>query len=256
MDSTQEVINKWKFVVLNDRDILLFKTILEQKFLTRVHVMEHVFEGKKSYAEIRIRKLKMFGYLKAVRDFVKEPESYLLTELAVEALRERGYVIRTLGFGVKPGVTLPEPQTEIERACYEHDVKVTNIRFLFESLGFCEDWQSEKVLKLGQQGEHKVPDGYFTVNGKGIAVEFERRSKNLSTYRKIFSVYTRDKKIDYIFYICGDLSIRKKLMGLIQREGCSKTICLALYDNLMGQKEDAAFKTSRGEFKLKAVLGS
>lgn len=32
-------------------------------------------------------------------------------------------------------------------------------------------WHSEKLLRMGTAGERKVPDGFFTHNGKGIAVE-------------------------------------------------------------------------------------
>src|SRR3989338_5607422 len=57
----------WKYVELRERDIRLFKLILEQKFLRRREVMDYVFDGMKSYAEFRIRKLKNFEYIKAIQ---------------------------------------------------------------------------------------------------------------------------------------------------------------------------------------------
>ncbi len=261
MNSTQLVdleFNKrkqnWQYVDLMDRDLLLFKTVLEQKFLTRFHVIHNVFKGMKSYAEIRIRKLKKFDYLKPIHLLVGEPESYLLSERSVQALKEAGYVIGTMGFPLEFGVTLPEPQEKIELAFYDHDKRVTNVRFLFEALGFCKDWHSEKVLKLGQRGERKVPDGFFTRNGKGIAIEVELTAKKAETYRKIFEVYTREKKIDYIFYICGDLSIRKKIMEL-SRGKIDKPICFTLYDNLIQYREKTNIKIHEDEFELKRLLG-
>jgi len=58
----------------------LFKTILEQKSLRRTEVIEQIFDGKDFYAELRLRKLKRFGYLNSVRLWFREPESYLLGE--------------------------------------------------------------------------------------------------------------------------------------------------------------------------------
>ena len=53
----------WQWVQIGERDIRLFKTILEQKSLRRTEVIEHIFDGKSFYAELRLRKLKKFGYL-------------------------------------------------------------------------------------------------------------------------------------------------------------------------------------------------
>ena len=71
MDATPSVQRKkkqnWKYLEITGRDIQLMKTIVEQKFLTRTHVIEGVFRDAQSYAKVRIRKLKKFGYLKAVK---------------------------------------------------------------------------------------------------------------------------------------------------------------------------------------------
>ena len=119
-----------------------------------------------------------------------------------------------LGFPIVAGRTFPSPQIKIEPAAYEHDVKVTQVRFLFERLRFCRDWHSEKLLRMGTTGERKVPDGFFTNNGKGIGVEVEISPKKAETYRKIFRVYDQDQKITDIFYICGDDAIFQKIKNL------------------------------------------
>lgn len=59
-----------------------------------------------------------------------------------------------------------------------------------------------------------MPDGFFTHNGKGIAVEVEISPKKAETYRKIFRVYDKDTKITDIFYSCGDPSIFRKIKDL------------------------------------------
>jgi len=261
MDSTQLIdleVNKkvqnWQYVDLMDRDILLFRMILEQKFLTKIHVVNYIFKGKKSYAEIRLRKLKKFGYLKAVKHLLHEPECYLLGNAGVEALKERGHLIGTMGFPVKLGM-LPMPQKEIEFAYYAHDVKVTNIRFLFEELGFAKDWHSEKLLKLGVKGDRKVPDGFFrTTNGLGIAFELELHEKSKRRYEKIINKYLTNNRFDYIFYVCGSTTLRYKLIKLTK--GSHKTFLFMLYDDLMKHRERAEILGSDpGRLILQDLIG-
>jgi len=252
MGSTQQTRKykkpNWKYVEIGKRDIALFRAIREQKFLTRMHVIEHVFGNSKSYAEIRIRKLKRFGYLKALKVLANEPECYLLGEGGVEALEEADQAEEE-GSG-----NYPAPQDSIEIASYDHDKKVTNVRFLFQGLGFCKDWKSEKMLRVGTKGERKVPDGLFSRNGKGIAIEVELNDKKPETYRKIFRLYDQNSRTHYVFYICSSLSLLRKIMPLT-RGIISKHVCFILYDELMEFREKAIVHTHKGNFQLKEVLG-
>ncbi len=242
MESTQAVDlvvksrkQNWQYVDLTDRDILLFRLILEQKFLTKHHVMDHIFKGKTSYAEVRLRKLKKFGYLKPVKRLIHEPECYLLGATGVEAVKEH-YAIGTMGFSRKPGM-LPFPQKEVEFASYDHDKKVTDIRFLFGELEFARDWQSEKFLKLGFKGERKVPDGCFKHGSLRIAFELELSEKSKRRYEKITSKYNTSDDYDFILYVCGSTALRYKLIKLTQ--GSHKTFLFMLYDDLMKNRERA-----------------
>jgi len=243
----------WQWVQIGERDIRLFKTILEQKSLRRTEVIEHIFDGKDFYAELRLRKLKKFSYLNAVRLWFREPESYLLGEAGVEALRENGSCIGNLGFPIVAGRTFPSPQTKIEPAAYEHDIKVTQVRFLLERLCFCRTWHSEKLLRMGTSGERKVPDGFFTHNGKGIAVEVEISPKKAETYRKIFRVYDKDEKITDIFYLCGDPSIFRKIKDL-SFGTTDKTYWFVLLSELMHFKADALLRSHSKKVTLKELL--
>jgi len=193
----------WKRVRIEDRDILLFQMILEQKFLRRTEVIEHIFEGKRPYAELRIRKLKAFDYLKAVRLWDKGPENYLLGPAGVEFMKKYG------------PAELPAPQDEIAPGTYEHGLLVTQMRFFFERLKFCEDWRSERAFRKGTQGGLKVPDGFFTNDGKGIAVEVETSPKDADRYREIFSQYDwQAPEVDCVFYISDRLTLMRKIMKL------------------------------------------
>jgi len=235
-----------KHVRTGARDRLLIKTIWEQKFLTRIQTREHIFGDCPSYGDIRIRKLKKFGYLKAVGTLVGEPESYLLGPLGVEELR-KSYPAGIRGWGCA------DVQDSIEIAAYEHDKMTTDVRFLFQELEFCMDWKSEKILKAGVRGERKTPDGFFTRNGKGIAVELERRDKKPATYRKIIEGYENDPKTHYVFYVCERLEDMQLIMKIATKAG-SKKLCFVLYENLMELREEVQIWTCRGHFKLKEIL--
>ena len=189
----------------------------------------------------------MFGYLKGVQILVGQPESYLLLEKGVEALRSAGYPV---GIG---NLGLPAPQSFIELSTYEHDFKVAEARSLFETMEFCKDWKSEKMLRMGTQGEKKVPDGFFTRNGRGIAVEVELHPKKSETYNKIFEIYEDDPKVHYIFYLCGELSDMRKIMRLATKTG-SKKFCFVLYENLMELRDQAVIWNCKDHFKLKEIL--
>ncbi|MBI3307628.1 MAG: replication-relaxation family protein [Candidatus Omnitrophica bacterium] len=235
-----------KHVQTGARDRLLIKTIWEQKFLTRTHVKEHIFDDCQSYGKIRIRKLKKFGYLKAIETLAGEPESYLLGPLGVEELR-KSYPAGIRGWGCA------DVQDDIEIAAYKHDKMVTNVRFLFQDLKLCTDWKSEKILKAGVRGERKTPDGFFTRNGKGIAIELERRDKKPTTYRKIIEGYENDPKTHYVFYVCERLEDMQLIMKIATKAG-SKKLCFVLYKNLMELREEVQIWTCKGHFKLKDIL--
>lgn len=241
----------WQFVQLQKRDVRLFKIILCQKFLRRDHVIKYIFEGDASYAEIRIRKLKMFGYLIAVKK-EGELESYLLGPAGVEAIKE------WYAKGFEDGA-MPEAQTSIEAVTYEHDGNVSVTRFIFEALGLCEDWKSEKEMKLGTQGERKIPDGFFTRFGKGIAVEVEWSPKYNRSYRKIFRLYEDNRKIDFVFYICKSEGILNKIIQLSKEAADRgeihrvKVFC-TLFSELVASPRKAVFKSYEGEFKLEDLL--
>jgi hypothetical protein len=236
----------WKYVEIGGRDRWLFKTIWEQKSLTRDQVMNHVFGDCPSYGEIRIRKLKKFGYLKSIETLAGEPESYLLGLLGVEELR------KSFPAGIR-GWGCADVQDDIEIAAYKHDKMVTNVRFLFQDLKLCTDWKSEKILKAGVRGERKTPDGFFTRNGKGIAVELERRDKKPATYRKIIEGYENDSKTHYVFYVCERLEDMQLIMKIATKAG-SKKLCFVLYKNLMELRGEVQIWTCKGHFKLKEIL--
>lgn len=131
---------------------------------------------------------------------------------------------------------------------------MTQVRLVFENLGFCKNWKSERMLRAGTKGGHKVPDGFFIPNQKGIAVEVELKPKKASSYRKIFEVYENDPKIDYVFYICGSLSLLTFIRRLVKKAQVSKGFCFILYDDLVKSQEKAMVQINGKEFPLEKIL--
>jgi len=108
---------------------------------------------------------------------------------------------------------------------------------------------------MGTQGERKVPDGFFTRNGRGIAIEVEFNLKKAATYRKIFEVYEHDAKTHYILYLCESVRVMQRIMKWAKEGITTKKFCFILYDDLVRDREEAVFVAARGGwFKLKAIL--
>ena len=78
----------WRNVEVRPRDERLLKTVGEEGFIRRDLVIKYIFEGRESYAKIRIRKLKRFGYLRATAVKVGDPECYLLGPEGVNVVRK------------------------------------------------------------------------------------------------------------------------------------------------------------------------
>jgi len=238
----------WTRVEIGPTDERLIKTTGDEGFVRRDHAIKYIFEGKVSYAKIRIRKLKRFGYLKAVSEKKGDPESYLLGPEGVDIVR-KFYPIGLRGWGC------PSVLESIDPGSYEHSWKVTEIRLLFENMGFAKNWKSGRMLRAGTKGGQKVPDGFFIRNQKGIAIEVELKLKKEATYRKIFEVYERDAKTHYILYLCGSVRVMQKIMKWVKEGITSKKFCFILYDDLLRDGEEAVFVVAQGGwFRLKAIL--
>ena len=105
------------------------------------------------------------------------------------------------------------------------------------------------------KGGHKVPDGFFMPNKKGIAVEVELRPKKAATYQKIFEFYERNDRVDYVFYVCGTLSLLTFIRRIVKKSPVFKGYCFMLYSDLVRSRENAVVRTDKGEFPLGRILG-
>jgi hypothetical protein len=238
----------WRYVEIQLRDERLLRVIGDEGFIRRDLVIKYIFDGNESYAKIRIRKLKKFGFLNAVPVKAGDPECYLLGPEGVEVVR-RFFPIGLRGWGC------PSIQDAIDLGRYEHSCKVTEVRLLFENMQFCKNWKSERRLRAGTKGGHKVPDGFFVPNQKGVAVEVELRPKKASTYQKIFTFYEGDVQVGYVFYVCGTLPLLTFIRGITDKSAIFKKYCFLLYSELVESRENAVVRTDKGEFPLGRILG-
>ncbi len=106
----------------------------------------------------------------------------------------------------------------MNRNTIEHDVHLTDVRLLFESMGLANDFTPEWEMKSRAMrtdrrsaNDRVIPDGLIveSINGesKVIAVELERTRKSSKRYERILQQYSQKPSIDHIWYIASDLTI-------------------------------------------------
>ena len=243
-------------LTLSERDMRLLKVILEQKFITRPQVIEYFFGQAKSYAEMRIRRLKKAGFLKAVKPFTLEPEIYLLGQEGYAALRytknDKVYL------ETDESVTL-HPAKEIDFGSYEHDKTVNEVRFLLDKIEIGYNWVSEKTLRTLRGSSAKVPDGMCMINNNRVFVEVELNTKKAKTYEKIFNYYAeRNDTHEFVLYVCSTQRLINRLIGVYEQTRAGE-IYFILYEDLQESGEWAYLKTRSGDggmMTLRDISGS
>jgi hypothetical protein len=200
---------KTKNIILQDRDYEMLKYILEQKFLSREQ-LEKWFYKIQSYK--RLLELTFSGYLKKEPVVLSSKDHFLITDLGVTALLERGVN------GIRPA-------RSIDIRFYYHNKTLTDIRLLFESIGLARDWKTERALKSEggyeatlkkSKGDDrvKVPDGAFlSPSGKSIVLELELTPKVSDLYKEILKGYLKNQKIDRVFYIVKGEDLFNRFIG-------------------------------------------
>lgn len=106
----------------------------------------------------------------------------------------------------------------MNRNTIEHDVLLTDVRMLLESLNLAKDWTPEWAMKSQgmrndrrRPSERVIPDGLMIESVKGesyaIAVELERTRKSAKRYGRILYQYSSKNSLNVIWYIAKDLAI-------------------------------------------------
>ena len=189
---------RWVRVDLQPRDVRLRRTLFEQKFLSREQIQDYFFAGRKRYSDERLWKLRRFGWVQKLRAVFAGHELYLATKDAHNFFCEQSVE-------VPASFELPDFRT------ISHDLLVTDIRFLFERIGFGGPWMSERVWKMGRPASEWAPDGVIHIGGDPVRIEVECVQKANERYRKIFRRYKEERSIGPCLYIAEE-SFLKTLM--------------------------------------------
>jgi len=222
--------SKWTRLDLQPRDLKFFKILLEQKFLSREQITNFIFEGKERYAYLRLWKLRRFGFVKRVLGFVPTG-LYLPTEQTYDYFKSRFVE-------VPMPVLIPDPRTIF------HDLLVTDIRFLFQKIGFGTLWTSERVWRMGRSIRLWAPDGVIQVGGDSFAVEVERVQKETVRYEDIFARYQEDSELKACLYITME-----NLLNLLLEKGENfPNVYFTTLSELFEKKEKASFRNAKGSF--------
>ncbi len=218
----------WQRVDFQPRDLLFLRVLLEQKFLSHEQILDFIYSGKKRYAYIRLWKLRRFGFVKKVVGFTGSA-LYLPTDQTYDYFKSCFVEVPT-------PVACPDPRTVF------HDLQVTDVRFLFEQMGFGRSWTSERLWKMGRSVRLWAPDGVISVGGDSFAVEVERVQKENVRYEDIFARYQNDLDLAACLYITTD----KLLPLLLEKALDSQAIFFTTLRELFEKKEKTAFRNANG----------
>lgn len=230
-------------VVLQDRDIELFRYLNEQKFMVSGQIYQLFWpesDPRAGTARQRLTKLIESGYVKLLETKYKRTRLrlFLLKEKGIEALRMRG---------IDHGFSELE---DINPVIAEHTLKLVNIRTIFRGLG-ATNWESERVIRKKYTGRGWYPDAIINVRGLKIAIELENSFRPKERYIKRFGRYEEDREFTLAVFIISWLSVRSWLLEL---ETPQDKVCFLHYDDLMNKKGDAELENKTSKIILHSIL--
>lgn len=222
---------RWVRVDLQPRDVRLLKTLFEQKFLSREQIRDYFFDGRKRYADDRVWKLRRFGWIEKLRAVFAGHALYLATKDAYKFFCEQSVE-------VPASYELPDFRT------VSHDLLVTDIRFLFERIGFGGRWISERVWRMGRSAGHWAPDAVIHIDGDPYALEVECVRKTDARYHEIFWRYNYDRNTTACLYVT-----EKSLLNiLLERAKDFQHIYFTSTADLFEKKGKAVFTNATGQY--------
>jgi hypothetical protein len=231
-----------KQVVLNDRDIEIFRLIHEHRYAGHSHIKMAFFTDNSEEANScfrRLEKLTCAEYLRKIFSRKKNLNLYLLTEKALDELLKRN---------LDSGMRLYTEGPQFDRYI-DHDLKVTTVRVIFGLIGL-KQWTSERFLKE-RGGLNRVPDGILTVHDRKIAVEFENYiTKGRKRYTDLFDFYKNSPDYDLVFMIL-DGDTKEWLVGL---EYDAQKLWFVTYEDFIKKRENVLLDNKRAGFILNRIL--
>lgn len=221
---------RWTRIDLQARDLHLLRVLLEQKFLSWPQIRDYFFGGKERYAYLRVWKLRRFGLVRRIWiGFVREG-IYAATERAQDYFQSQF-------------LQVPSPLPVPDIRTLSHDLLITDIRFLFESIGFGSSWTSERMWRMGRSVRLWAPDAILTIGGDPFALEVECAQKEGRRYEEIFGRYQEEPEIVGSLYVTT-----QDLLGtLLLKARNFPRIYFITLPELLSKKEGASFRNSEGK---------
>lgn len=221
---------RWVRVDLQPRDVRLLKTLFEQKFLSREQIRDYFFDGRKRYCDDRVWKLRRFGWIEKFNAVFAGRQLYVASKAAYK-------------FFCEQSEDVPQPFEIPDFRTVSHDLLVTDIRFLFERIGFGADWISERVWRMGNSAGHWAPDAVIHIDRTPYALEVECTQKTDARYREIFWRYNYDRNTAGCLYVTE----KKLLNTLLERAKDFTDIYFTSTAELFEKKEKAEFRNAQGK---------
>jgi hypothetical protein len=145
-------------------------------------------------------------------------------------------------FFCEQSVEVPEPFEIPDFRTVSHDLLVTDMRFLFERIGFGTSWTSERVWRMGSPASKWAPDAVIHIGGDPVALEVECVRKTDARYHDIFWRYNYNQSIAGCLYVTE----KNLLNALLERAKDFDDIWFTSTAELFEKKEKAEFRNAKG----------
>ncbi|MFW6030707.1 MAG: hypothetical protein ACOCRO_10735 [Halanaerobiales bacterium] len=207
---------------ITDNDLILYRYLFEQDFLTREHIKNWVWKDlSNSHIDNRLARLTKEGYLKKHPDLSAGMGTVLMAGSKAVGLLNNDYIIERM-MDLKSSFINKESfirsyteRDSLNYARYSHDEYLTDIRFKLE--GLVDEFLSYRLLMVYNKNAGKdkkftkpTPDAIMRRKNDVFAIELENTLKESWRYQQnIFEGYRNNhrEKIEFVLYICTSQSI-------------------------------------------------
>ena len=231
-------------MILQTRDRELLFSLSRYGILSSEQIGELFFKGIRHTTMMkRLRMLEGENFILRARGL---PDSMSAWYLSNKGARE---------------INAPELSRYTNQNIIVHEVNLSAVRLILESMGIGEDFTSESDLRRQykwnrndeKNPERLIPDGIFVApkNGKSyvIALELEIQPKNHAKLKKIFTEYANKSTIQRVLYVAGTASIANLVIRewkKCRRYESSPNLFVCLLDELKRDKEKVRLYDSMG----------
>lgn len=234
---------------LTERDLRILRLIRDQRFVT-AEQLKHEYPGARmSEVYRRLGELERCGLLKSERLLTRNQKLYIVT-------REYHGDGHTKEYGYLPYFGKPRVHQ------IEHDLKVTNVRLVLQSLYPTWCWTPERAilaerdnLPTHEVSPQPVSDGMLEGwSGEVIYIEVENSNKSEVRTRKTMQRWMDDRKASLVLYVATKEEVYRQLIRVLRSlsvHGDHDPVGIIRYDDLIKAMPPVFFETYRGRRFLK-----